>query len=676
VRLRRTALLLATLGLLAPAARAATARNFLPRALQSGAWVELFGSFEQDNNRYGPRRIEWKDTFFREKVTFFTDGYSYDPRFLQYHLQVGAALKQENYELSSMGPIEWRRGTGLEYQVRLHLLPEHAYSGELFALRYEPLFKQQSATEHSSVATSNGVDLRYRDKPWFFRGRYTDNTVDSDSSSSNVKRLGFDGEYFKRFDNGHQLSFNGSYGPSRFSNSTGVRGDTTESRLSNTVDLGRLRLYSSLARTELTQHDGGTVPTYDSDQFSWYERLTAYLPLSFRADLSYRYLDYDSTFRDAFGRSSKLSTKGDDADLVLTHRLYESLESTYTYRNSSRTSRGGDSSSFSHGLGFAYTKRIPRGHVQAGLNWGYGENESVGGTDIIEEPHSGLAVPGSFVLERSNASPGSIAIFLRSPLPPYENIQLVEGVHYSVSAFGDSYEIQVFGLPPEFVVPGSYDFFASYGLLSGSFRLRTDNFGYSLSVDLLDNLVTPYLRYARTSSDVVEGFFPGIGLDLTTTVAGVRLVRGPFRGRAEHQDVAWEQNPYTAWLGELQYVGSLTPRTSLYATASYLRRNYPQGKSRALPRALVETTQSANANLQRRFVKHSLFWSFGGGFSRTRGLFETDSYSVNSALSWKVGKLDLSAGATAYDAETRGTPAAGTRRTHYYYYFKLRRNLF
>lgn len=85
-------------------------------------------------------------------------------------------------------------------------------------------------------------------------------------------------------------------------------------------------------------------------------------------------------------------------------------------------------------------------------------------SDVINESHPAIQVPGSFTLDQEDAEPGSIMVFLESPLPPFQLIELIENVHYLVIPVGDSFEIRIFNLPPEFVVPETYNLWVSYSL--------------------------------------------------------------------------------------------------------------------------------------------------------------------------------------------------------------------
>jgi hypothetical protein len=169
---------------------------------------------EEDSTAWSAARPPGR--FLKEKLTLRSRGYAYHPRFLQYRFELSGALKQERYVTSSLAPggdDGWGSNEGLEYQARLYLLPEHPYNLELFALRWEPMFKERSALEHDTVSESRGADVRYRKKPWFLHARYSDNSLESSTSSSDVDRLDADGEYFKLFPGSSQVSFRAAVAP-------------------------------------------------------------------------------------------------------------------------------------------------------------------------------------------------------------------------------------------------------------------------------------------------------------------------------------------------------------------------------------------------------------------------------------------------------------------------------
>jgi hypothetical protein len=414
-----------------------------------------------------------------------------------------------------------------------------------------------------------------------------------------------------------------------------------------------------------------------NDQLSSYEFLTVYLPWSFRTDVIYRYQNNDGTVDDPVGgQHRKLSNTSDDIQVNVIHKLYESLDSTYTFIHDSRNSSGGDTTFQSHGGTVNYTKIIPRGRILAGVNLARGDTDSKGQTDVVNDPFPGIPVPGSFTLRQQNVDQGSIDVFLRSPLPPFEVIRLVEDVDYVVVPTLNTFEIRVFTLPPEFVVPGTYDFFVSYSLTSGTFELQTDTYGARVDVELFDRLVTPYLAYAVVRSDVLSGVFPGVPLDSTTYTAGLVLQRGPFLARGEYQDVEWNISPYRSWRADLQYVTNINPTTNVFASASYLNRYYPHGEFQSHPEAFTEETISTSGSIQKELLSRRLSVSAGGAYSRIQGLIDSNSYSLNTSLIWKIGKVDLTIGATAYATDSSGSGSVSTNRDHELFYLKFRRRLF
>jgi len=685
VRLRlRGPLILIALALFGSAVALADWGDLLPRPFGNGAYFDLFTSYEHDELTSDFRSSEWTDVFLREKLTFFSDGYFYHPRFLQYHFSLSGALKQEDFTASYLSTEGWHHGTGYEYDARMFLLPEHPYNLELYALRFEPLLQQQASTQSNSVQTSWGGLFRYRDKPWFFSSRYNNATTDSGVISSNVTQFGVDGEYFRRFDGGNQFSLNAAYNPTHFSNNTGIDGDTREYTFGGLVDLQTARLTSTVTQNDITQETGDSR-SFENDQTAWYEVLNLYFPKNFRSDLSYRIQNNENTIPVGFsGQDRTLSDVYKTFELDVINRLYESLDSTYTHVNNWRTSPAGDTDFTLNSLAFNYNKLVPRGRFLAGLNLGRSRTDTVGQVDIVDESHPNISVPvpGTFTLDQQNVDRQSIIVFTRSLVAPFNVIRLVEGPDYILTPIANTYEVQIVSLPFPFILPGSFSFTVSYSLTTGTFDLQTDDIGYNVSVDLLDNLLTPYYAFVAIRSKVLSGVFPGVPLDSTTRTLGLRFYRGPLRGVAEYQTLQWNVSPYRATRLEAQYVSSVSPTARVYATGTYLHKYYPQGTSLALQEAYTDDTISAAGSFQKQIPSSGLMFSVGGVLSRLRGRVDGSAYSFNSSLSWRVGLMDMTAGATAERSGTESGndfvtgPDFSNERAHQYLYFNLRRSFF
>jgi hypothetical protein len=120
-------------------------------------------------------------------------------------------------------------------------------------------------------------------------------------------------------------------------------------------------------------------------------------------------------------------------------------------------------------------------------------------------------------------------------------------------------------------------------------------------------------------------------------------------------------------------VGSVTPTTRVYATGAYLHRYHPTGTSSDLPEPFTDETETVTGNIQQDLFSRSLTLSAGATYAKQQGRVDGDAFSLNGSVTWKIGKLDLSAGASAYGSQTQAFPAPPYDRLHQYYYFRIRR---
>ena len=662
-------------------------RDFLPTPFENGAFLESFTSFERDHvSTEGTQPVHWNDTFIREKFTLFSDGYSYHPRFLQYHFSIGGLLRQEDYESSLTGSTGWQNASGLEYDTKLLFLPEHVYNVEVFARRYEPLYKEQAATQHNSVEETQGASFRYRQKPYFLHTGVVHDSITSDDISSDITRFSLDGQYFKRFVSGNEVSFNGAFNPSWFSSSQGLSGSSTEYLAGNFINLQRLRLSSSVAKNTFDQ-ESTSSGRFENDQLSWYELLNAYLPWNFRSDLSYRYQDNEATIQGSTPGSQVLSDTDKNLQFNLVHRLYQSLDTTYTLLSDWRNSVGGDSTTLSNALTFNYTKVIPWGRLLAGASFSRSDTDNHGQPETVNESHS-ATVPGSFTLAQQPQSVvgALLTVILQCPVAPFAQVPLTSPANYQVFSIGNTVQISVTSLPAECTLPNpttQYTFLVSYALASGTFALRTDTLAGNTSAQLFNDLLTPYLSYVTVRSSVLSGVFPGVPIDSTTYTAGLIGHRDPLRLRAEYQQLDWNISPYRQWLGEVQYARPLGNTTTAYATADYVNKYYPHGTSAYSPGpfvsysgAFTEQTESVSGSVQKQFLAWNMSVSLGGSYQRLQGLVDSEAYSVNAAWVWRIGKVDVTAGGSVYGSDSSGGGTLSTSRDHQYFYLNFRRRLF
>lgn len=662
---------------LAPALAMADWREFLPHPYENGAFVDSYTSYERDHQDNGGRSSRWEDIYFRQKLTLLSRGYAYHPRFVVYRFSISGAAREEHYDASGDDSTGWRADPGLEYDTSLLFLPEHAYNLEVYARRYEPLLKEQASTQHGSVDSRRGFDFRYRDKPYFAHAGFLDDSIDSGETTSYIDRFNLDGQYFKRFTQGNELSFNGTFIPAWFRNSEDLDGNSIEYSVGNFVNLRNDRKWVPQVRvtSNVTQYffnqDTPISPHLDTDQLIWSEWLTADLPWNFRHDIYFRHQDSNSKTS-----GDKQSYTADDLKLDLIHRLYESLDTTYTFLDDHRDSSGGESSLLGHSLVLAYNKAIPSGRVYAGFNVATNENSNHGQIDVIDEPFSTTLpmVQGPYVLGQQNVDPDSIVVYLKSPIDPFERI-LLAPPYYSVLAVQNTYAILINNVPPPFIGTGPFDFLVSYSY-SGDFTLNTNTLGANLSVELFDSLITPYGSYVTSQPDVEEGVFPGGLADSTTYTAGVIVRFMGLQVRGEYQNLDWDISPYESWKVEAQLVRSLTETCHLFSSGSYLNRHYSHGNSIHYQSSFTEETETVSANLQKQLWARSLNLSIGGSYAHVQGLVDSDSYAINSSLIWRIGKVDLTLGVNVYDTSSSGSATSNIERDHQFVYLNLRRRIF
>lgn len=647
---------------------------FIPQPYERGAELRFTALGERDDNRLGNNTLNWDDRYLREKFSVYSKGSVYHPRFLQYDVSLGGLLRQEDYSSSLSESTGWQHSSGVEYNARVYVLPEHPYNGELFAFRLEPLTRQRASTLLSNVETSKGALFRYRKKPRFLNARYVENTIDTSESFSRTRTYGFGGTYLKDFENAKLLTVSASYNHPGFSNSFGLKGHSNEYLLSGLIRNRWLSSNSDLSKTDLTQ-GSSVLETLGSDQFSFMELVSARLRYNFRSDFRYRHQRNTNNTASAATAPIERSSTINEAEVTVAHQLYESLESRYTFRRESTASTGGDSTNVGNYGYVNYTKRTDWGILLTGLNLGRSSLDSSGETAVVNETHAVVSVPGSFLLnEPQQVDPLSIQVFLKSPLPPNETILLEENVHYTVFFGGASVQINVFSLPPRFAVPETYDFVVTYAFLNGTFKLQTDTFGYRFSFDFFNSLM-PYYDYSRTAQDLLSGSFPGQLYDSTAQTVGLVYRRAGLRLMGEYQNLDWPVSPYNAKRFEARYTDSVTPTFSLTAAAEYLDKYYLESVLETQD-AHRDKRTSLFMNIQKQLFDRRLRFTAGGSYSRFRGLLQGDLVSFNTSLTWRVAKLDFALGASAYRSDTTGPVSPDQLRTHQYFYLNVGRKLF
>jgi hypothetical protein len=647
-------------------------RQFIPRIYDYSADLELNAIYTSDENTSQGRGLKTTDFFAREKINFYLTGYVYHPRFIVYSLKLGVGLKEENFK-TTQSDSGWTTATSREYEFRTIILPEHPYNLELYTLRLEPLTRQALSTQASSVGFSKGAIFRYKDKPYFVNLSYVDTTTETSLSSFNTKSYHASATYFKEYRGGNILSFSGSYDHrNSTSSASSFEGSSDSASLSNRISLKNASIGSSLGYSSVEQ--GGAAVSVNNRVFSWTENVSAKLPWNFHTSITYNLSKGESKFEAPAAPETKTTTTTNNFSYDLSHRLYASLFTKYSFGYSSLSSNQGDNKIISNTLSVNYAKNIPRGRLMAGASYTISNNDRKGGASIINEQHTGVAVPGFFILNSQDVDLATLIILVRDPQPPFELVSLTEGVDYTIAVIGRTVRIDILTLPPRFPVPGTYDFFASYSLASRNVEFETTTISYNASLTLFEDLINPYYSHLSTKQRILSGSLGEDPFDEKADTMGLILSRRPFTLTGEYQKVSSNVTPYTAWRTELRYLQDITPTTQLQAAGRYSSTNYPQGTTLG-GQAYTDKVLGADAGVLKRFPKRNISLSVRGFYSQKRGLSSSDTYGLTSSLTWTTRKLLVTMGATV-NSTTTDFQEIKTKRMSQYYYLNVKRQLF
>jgi hypothetical protein len=652
------------------AAARADGRDFIPTPHENSLILEVTATQEKYETDIGGFQRAPSDLFVKERLTFISNGYSFHPRFIQYHLMLAAALKQETYRDDVQGTVS-TNASGFDYDLRLNVLPEHPYKLKLFSSRTEPLYKQTFSLDEGAVSTRNGAVFSYRKKPYFLSVRYIDSGREWSRGTSDLALSGTNGVSYKELGGGRKLSFSASYDHVATSTSSGPGGIVENYGATNTIDLNPSSLQSSISGIRYRQDP--EFGTLDSDGITWLERLNLKLPLNFKSLATYRYQKQDQTFGPTGAVDAQVrATSNRDYELALIHRLYHSLDTIYRFRRDLSSAAGGDTTSTLNSLDATYAKQVPHGTLLAGVHVSRVDADSSGRTTIASEAHDHLGLNEAFTTQQQQADCGSIRVFL---VDHAAGDRPVAVDFQAVPAPGARCEIMVTGIPPEYDETAPHEYTISYLLDAGDYALRTDAYGYNASLSLFDNAVNPY--YSRTvgSAKVLSGTYPGTPSDGSGWTAGVILGSLPWRLLGEFQQREGA-DAFRRWRGELDYNGTVTPTTNVALAAAYASTDYPAGSTGGSSQAYTDQVARFSANLQQRLFSRKLVLSAGGSYSSFQGLLQSSGFTLHANLQWKIGKTTVTAGANEYRSSRDDQVATDSMRTRQYYYLNVRREIF
>lgn len=667
--------------LLTPCGAGADARRFIPRISAFEANLDVEAEHERNKNTTDGQGSSTRSTVISERLVLSSVGHVYHPRFITFLAGLTGGLKQDESHTSS-----WHGDTLYEYELRAYVLPEHPYNLELFTLRREPTLTGRSLAGVDPVLYQKGGIFRYKERPIFFDMSYIFDDIESGQSDSSTETFNTNASYFTdTFHVGAGYSHSDSD-----SKSTGIAPRSSQYKTdryyaNNWIDFKEARLFSNL-QYQVREERRSDGPREKDRNLQWTEQLDIYVPKNLETNLTYNHFqDTIETKEAGAADTARIYNKTHNPALRITHRLYESLTTNYQLNYIDTKTSGGEIKSTSHIGGVAYTKKLPwESRLNTGVTLGTMLTDSTGSILVLEEPFtatSGDPLLNFYTLKQFNADVNTISVVIRHPTITADRQPLFRGIHYDVEPFGTTFRIRVFSLAGITFTDAStpnplaaQQFFVTYASAPGDYKLRTDTVAYNIQFSLYKNLFSPYFAFSRSKQSLEEGFIAGGPQTTTTKTAGAVVQKQPFIYLAEYMQFDSSISPLRKWRTELSYRQDVTETVLVDSRVRYEKTDYVMIAGEP-DSGYSEELYGINISVQKRIPRRGLQIMVSGAYYRSGGPADTDTYVLNNLLTWRIGRLDLEAGANIIHTEATSS-ASTSKYTSQLYYLKFRRNLF
>jgi hypothetical protein len=662
-----------------PSASSGSAAQFLPRIFAIGGQLDISMKHERNVNVTPTGGIRTSDTVLQEKLRLFGAGYIYHPRFIFFKGFLGGALEHEKFESSSTGSNpSWKFSTSDEYGLSVKVLPQHPYSLEMYTERRTPLVERRLSSSYRPAYYDRGVIFRYKKRVSSLTLSYIENIVDYGTFKVNSVAQAADGTYaIGPFMNaaGHKVT-------DSVSSSTQTKTTQIFSYFDNTLSFKKASFTSHIDVKRLAQDNPLSGSFHNDDALSWKEQAHLALPWNFRTSGGYHLNEETITERQANAVSERtFSREIETVNFTVSHRLYNSLATSYYVNNSASRSTFGDMKTKTEALSASYDKLIPWGRFIAMTFAQTSLNDIKNAPTIPDEVHTitvtelGLCDPnvkvGCFDLGNQSVDINSIIVRVKSKTS--DEIISLTSADYTVDQIGLAVRITIKPLALislGFILPDTLDFHVSYSFIQQMVEYKTTNMGYNVKFELFNNLINPYFAYSKSDQEVLSGTLPGGPQHVSAETVGVTVMKRPYSFSAEFQSIRSNINPSRIFRSTAAYQKNIAPDTSLNA------RIYYTAVSRHATVASSDNTLGAEARLQKHVPRKNL--SLGIGISSVRrqaSSTTSETSSVDSSLTWRIGKLSL--GLSASLTESVSTTAGVKNATVFeQYYLTLSRRLF
>ena len=671
-------LLLTAAAVAAPSVALCDMQQFIPRIIDYDGELDVTMAGQSHTNTSAGTRASTTDTSALEQLKLTLSGYVYHPTFITFLATGSAGLLQDQF-INNGVAAPWTNSDANEYSLTVHVLPEKPYTLNLLTSRTESYAVSNAFNNIRPVIYLNSANFYYHEIPVSFSAGYTDTKTVSDTTT--------DSSVFN-VTASHGLSYyftSVGYSSSDTSSNTGTDYTQDIYSVSNYVQLNWLLLSSEFKYDNYKQDDPSE--TINGSDLSWLEELHLMLPLRFESDLTYNRTESSTTSEALAAPAASAPLTQSNANNVLnellSHRLGESVLTSYAYNYTTNNSSGGQSDSKSNSMAALYTKKVPGGTLTAGVNDTVMTTDNVGSVITLNESHTAPAdgiTP--FNLNPGLIDPATIVVNLVAPGTGFI-FPLFNNVNYLVKQIGNTFNITIqpfllypiAGFTPNSDINFAYTFNVTYSGTQGTFGLKTTTTGYNVGLALFNNLLIPYYNHQQSGQVVVSGFFPGELSSYTTNTVGTTIQKAPFRFLMEYQKYDSIINPNRVWKSRLDFWENVAQSLSLSAGVFYNKSNILQSQSSAgVTSPYTAVSRGVSVSVHKIFP-WNLQLSGSGSYGDMTGLTSSDSYSLNGTLSWKVGRLSVDLQVTEQNVSTlANNMRQATAST--LYLLRIRRKLF
>ena len=616
---------------------------------------------------------------FQEFLHVNGGGFIYSPNLISLLSDISIGLQQESRETDDLSSKQDNGMFG--FHQDLMVLPNHPYNLHLYAGRAEELVWGQAGETSRALNTDWGAQANYTKSPWQTTLNYTHFETAS-TWDSVTDTMGANLSYFNKLTFWNTAGSYNHYISSAYDDQVNTVKDVFETHISK-----KWKSFRFLSRLDLDQNNqedhyqsilNGSDFSETRNNREWFNELAADLPFNVTSTFSYRKRNNNDVYLRAKQLGEAISDT-DDYNLNFTHRLYKSLITNLSSDYHTTESLNGKSEQKDARLSTDYSKLIRWGSIGAGLSGGVTDTGNVGGTAILSEKYFLTASsPTSFTLDSSQVDPDSIRV---SVIDSFNNnivVPLTRDIHYTVIFLGESYRILLLAPPPSLTRPWTdYTYIVDYANIASGYTLRNKNWGGTVRMTLFNHLLSPHAGYRQSDQQELDGFFPGILDNSTSYDVGLSSSYGNVQGDiSKHWRTSTTENE-TRLIGYVAVSLNITQLTGGSGGLSYENRNTEQlylTNSNMEP-TLNEDIYSGHAEAFTSWPEWHLDGSLGVNYSLYQGLGESTTKSINSALTWHIGKMDINMRLAHNDSESQ-VLTSHTISSYYTTWLMVRRQLF